>query len=58
MGFGLEVEMIRLASQKGLLTTPYVFSEADATAMAKAGRISSSAISGSRPAAPSARKPR
>ncbi len=37
MGFGLEVEMIRLASQKGLLTTPYVFSEADATAMAKAG---------------------
>jgi predicted TIM-barrel enzyme len=37
MGFALEVEMIRLASQKGLLTTPYVFSEADATAMAKAG---------------------
>jgi predicted TIM-barrel enzyme len=37
MGFGLEVEMIRLASQKGLLTTPYVFSEADASAMAKAG---------------------
>jgi predicted TIM-barrel enzyme len=37
MGFGLEVEMIRLASQKGLLTTPYVFSAADATAMAKAG---------------------
>ncbi|MCA3642654.1 MAG: phosphoenolpyruvate hydrolase family protein [Methylobacterium sp.] len=37
MGFGLEVEMIRLAAQKGLLTTPYVFSEADAAAMAKAG---------------------
>jgi predicted TIM-barrel enzyme len=37
MGFGLEVEMIRLAAQKGLLTTPYVFSEADASAMAKAG---------------------
>jgi predicted TIM-barrel enzyme len=37
MGFGLEVEMIRLASQKGLLTTPYVFSEADARAMAGAG---------------------
>ncbi|MCA3594672.1 MAG: phosphoenolpyruvate hydrolase family protein [Methylobacterium sp.] len=37
MGFGLEVEMIRLASRKGLLTTPYVFSEADAAAMAKAG---------------------
>jgi predicted TIM-barrel enzyme len=37
MGFGLEVEMIALAHKKGLLTTPYVFSEADATAMAKAG---------------------
>lgn len=37
MGFGLEVEMIALASKKGLLTTPYVFCEADATAMAKAG---------------------
>jgi len=37
MGFGLEVEMIRLAAQKGLLTTPYVFSEADAASMAKAG---------------------
>ena len=37
MGFGLEVEMIRLAAQKGLLTTPYVFCEADAVAMAKAG---------------------
>ena len=37
MGFGLEVEMIRLANTKGLLTTPYVFCEADATAMAKAG---------------------
>jgi predicted TIM-barrel enzyme len=37
MSFDLEVEMIRLASRKGLLTTPYVFSEADAAAMAKAG---------------------
>jgi len=37
MGFGLEVEMIRLANVKGLLTTPYVFCEADARAMAKAG---------------------
>ena len=37
MGYGLEVEMIRLANTKGLLTTPYVFCEADATAMAKAG---------------------
>ncbi|MCZ8181725.1 MAG: phosphoenolpyruvate hydrolase family protein [Beijerinckiaceae bacterium] len=37
MGYGLEVEMIRLAREKGLLTTPYVFSEADAAAMAGAG---------------------
>lgn len=37
MGYGLEVEMIRLAHQKGLLTTPYVFSREDAIAMAKAG---------------------
>ncbi len=29
--------MIRLARAKNLLTTPYVFSEADAAAMAKAG---------------------
>ena len=37
MGYGLEVEMVALARHKGLLTTPYVFSEADATAMARAG---------------------
>jgi predicted TIM-barrel enzyme len=37
MGFGLEVEMIALANKKGMLTTPYVFSEGDAKAMAKAG---------------------
>jgi predicted TIM-barrel enzyme len=37
MGYGLEVEMIALARAKGLLTTPYVFSEDDAHAMAKAG---------------------
>src|SRR5262249_35271323 len=37
MGYGLEVEMVALARQKGLLTTPYVFSEADAAAMAGAG---------------------
>lgn len=37
MGYGLEVEMIRLAHQKGLLTTPYVFSREDAIAMAEAG---------------------
>ncbi len=37
MGYGLEVEMIALARRKELLTTPYVFCEADAKAMAKAG---------------------
>lgn len=37
MGYGLEVEMVALARHKGLLTTPYVFSEADAAAMAGAG---------------------
>jgi predicted TIM-barrel enzyme len=37
MGYGLEVEMIALANRKGLLTTPYIFSESDAKAMAKAG---------------------
>lgn len=37
MGYGLEVEMIALANAKGLLTTPYVFCEDDARAMAKAG---------------------
>ncbi|MDZ7839901.1 MAG: phosphoenolpyruvate hydrolase family protein [Gammaproteobacteria bacterium] len=37
MGYGLEVDMIRLAREKGLLTTPYVFCEDDAKAMASAG---------------------
>jgi len=37
MGYGLEVDMIRLAREKDLLTTPYVFCEADAVAMAEAG---------------------
>ncbi len=37
MGFGLEVDMIRLASELGLLTCPYVFDEDDARAMARAG---------------------
>jgi predicted TIM-barrel enzyme len=37
MGYGLEVDMIRLAREKGLLTTPYVFNEDDAKAMAEAG---------------------
>ncbi|MGB7859662.1 MAG: phosphoenolpyruvate hydrolase family protein [Acidimicrobiia bacterium] len=37
MGYGLEVEMIRSAAQLDMLTTPYVFSEEDAAAMADAG---------------------
>jgi predicted TIM-barrel enzyme len=37
MGYGLEVDMIRLACAKDMLTTPYVFSAADAVAMAEAG---------------------
>ncbi|MDX1540824.1 MAG: phosphoenolpyruvate hydrolase family protein [Geminicoccaceae bacterium] len=37
MGYGLEVEMIRTARDKDLLTTPYVFGEDDARAMAEAG---------------------
>jgi predicted TIM-barrel enzyme len=37
MGYGLEVEMIRAARRFDLLTTPYVFSEGEATAMAQAG---------------------
>jgi predicted TIM-barrel enzyme len=37
MGYGPEVDMIRLAHEKDLLTTPYVFSAADAKAMTKAG---------------------
>jgi predicted TIM-barrel enzyme len=37
MGYGLEVEMIARARALDLLTTPYVFSAADAQAMARAG---------------------
>jgi predicted TIM-barrel enzyme len=37
MGYGLEIDMIRLANQLGLLTCPYVFNEEDARDMAKAG---------------------
>lgn len=37
MGYGLEVEMIRQAHEKGMLTTPYVFSPDDAVAMTLAG---------------------
>jgi predicted TIM-barrel enzyme len=37
MGYTLEVEMIREASELGLLTAPYVFTPDDARAMADAG---------------------
>ncbi|EFC90866.1 conserved hypothetical protein [Dethiosulfovibrio peptidovorans DSM 11002] len=37
MGYALEVEAIRKASQAGFLTTPYVFSAEDAAAMTEAG---------------------
>jgi len=37
MGYALEVEMIRLAHEKDLLTTPYVFDPEQAVAMATAG---------------------
>jgi predicted TIM-barrel enzyme len=37
MGYGLEVDMIRLAHERDFLTAPYVFTPDDATAMAEAG---------------------
>jgi predicted TIM-barrel enzyme len=37
MGYGLEVDTIRAARRLDLLTTPYVFNETEATAMAQAG---------------------
>ena len=37
MSYGLEVDMIRLAHEKDMLTTPYIFGEEDAAAMAQAG---------------------
>ena len=37
MGYALEVEMIRLAHERDLLTAPYVFDVASAVAMAEAG---------------------
>lgn len=37
MGFGVEVEMIRIAAGMGLLTTPYVFDAEEARLMAEAG---------------------
>ena len=37
MSYQLEVDVVAMAHEKGLLTTPYVFSEEDAKAMAAAG---------------------
>ncbi|TCP45122.1 putative TIM-barrel enzyme [Tamaricihabitans halophyticus] len=37
MGFALEVDMIRLAHEQGLLTAPYVFDAEQAVAMTEAG---------------------
>ncbi|WP_028936454.1 phosphoenolpyruvate hydrolase family protein [Pseudonocardia spinosispora] len=37
MGFPLEIEMIRLAAERDLLTAPYVFDPDQAVAMARAG---------------------
>ena len=37
MSYGLEVDMIRMAHEKDMLTTPYVFCEKEAEAMAQAG---------------------
>jgi len=37
MSYGLEVDMIRLAAEMGLLTTPYVFNADESRAMAEAG---------------------
>ncbi|WP_142846619.1 phosphoenolpyruvate hydrolase family protein [Telmatospirillum sp. J64-1] len=37
MSYGLEVDMIRLAHEKNMLTTPYVFSAEEAVAMTRAG---------------------
>ncbi len=37
MSYALEVDMIRMARERDMLTTPYVFSAAEAVAMAEAG---------------------
>lgn len=37
MGYGLEVEMIRIAAEMDLITSPYVFNVEEAVSMAKAG---------------------
>ncbi|KAL7623599.1 ToMV susceptible protein tm-1(GCR26) [Parahypoxylon ruwenzoriense] len=37
MGYGLEVEMVRIAAEMDLVTSPYVFNVEEAVCMAKAG---------------------
>lgn len=37
MGYGLEVDLIRKAHERNMLTTPYVFNAAEAEAMTRAG---------------------
>ncbi|MEM9972506.1 MAG: phosphoenolpyruvate hydrolase family protein [Pseudomonadota bacterium] len=37
MGYGHEVDLVAMANEKDMLTTPYVFDEESAAAMAKAG---------------------
>ncbi len=37
MGFGKEVDLVKLAREMNLLTTPYVFNDGESVAMAKAG---------------------
>jgi predicted TIM-barrel enzyme len=37
MSYGLEVDLVKLANSKDMLTTPYVFNADEATAMAQAG---------------------
>jgi predicted TIM-barrel enzyme len=37
MGYGLEVDLVKAANEKDMLTTPYVFSVEEAVAMTKAG---------------------
>ncbi|MBY8975957.1 phosphoenolpyruvate hydrolase family protein [Rhodobacteraceae bacterium NNCM2] len=37
MSYQLEIDLVAMANQKDMLTTPYVFSTEDATAMARAG---------------------
>ncbi|MDD9858047.1 MAG: phosphoenolpyruvate hydrolase family protein, partial [Gammaproteobacteria bacterium] len=37
MSYSREIDLIRLAREKNLLTTPYVFNREDASAMAEAG---------------------